>query len=46
MIINVCTPNPCFNGGVCVANPNVQSGLYQCNCQNGYVGPRCEYCKC
>ncbi|CAF4390663.1 unnamed protein product, partial [Rotaria sordida] len=44
-IINVCTPNPCFNNGICVRSSNIRDGTYECNCQNGYVGTRCEYGK-
>lgn len=45
LTINVCTPNPCLNGGVCVRSTNVSDGTYQCQCSNGYIGGKCEYCK-
>lgn len=45
LIINVCTPNPCFNDGTCVRSLNILDGTYQCHCQNGFIGTRCEYCE-
>ena len=29
---------PCEQGGTCVNTP----GSFQCNCSNGFTGPRCE----
>lgn len=38
--LNYCTNHkPCKNGGTCT---NTGSGLYTCNCSNGYVGKNCE----
>ena len=36
---SACARQPCKNGGGCV---DVGSGLYQCRCQPGYSGSRCE----
>ncbi|CAF4416809.1 unnamed protein product, partial [Adineta steineri] len=36
---DVCTPNPCLNGGTCMSN-NV--GGFTCQCPQGYSGQRCE----
>ena len=36
---DVCTPNPCLNGGVCVSNGY---GGFTCQCRPGFSGQRCE----
>ncbi|NWW86530.1 VWA2 protein, partial [Rhynochetos jubatus] len=35
--VNLCKPNPCMNGGVCILGP----GSYRCECR-GWEGPHCE----
>ncbi|XP_056386127.1 von Willebrand factor A domain-containing protein 2 [Hyla sarda] len=35
--VDLCKPNPCMNGGVCVLGP----GSYRCEC-DGWDGPHCE----
>ncbi|XP_073412715.1 von Willebrand factor A domain-containing protein 2 [Dendrobates tinctorius] len=35
--VNLCLPNPCMNGGVCV----LQHGSYRCEC-DGWEGPHCD----
>ena len=39
--INDCSPNPCFNGAVCIDGIN----RYTCNCAAGYTGVNCETSK-
>ncbi len=36
---DACTPNPCLNGGQCIANGY---GGFTCQCSPGYSGQRCE----
>ena len=36
---DVCTPNPCLNGGACMSNAY---GGFTCQCPPGYSGQRCE----
>ncbi|XP_056627020.1 von Willebrand factor A domain-containing protein 2 isoform X2 [Triplophysa dalaica] len=35
--VNLCSPNPCMNDGVC----ELSNGSYRCECQ-GWKGPHCE----
>ncbi|XP_073540758.1 von Willebrand factor A domain-containing protein 2 [Phyllobates terribilis] len=35
--VNLCLPNPCMNGGVCV----LRHGSYRCEC-DGWEGPHCD----
>uniref|UniRef100_A0A672KRU9 von Willebrand factor A domain containing 2 n=1 Tax=Sinocyclocheilus grahami TaxID=75366 RepID=A0A672KRU9_SINGR len=35
--VNLCSPNPCMNDGICV----LLNGSYRCECQ-GWKGPHCE----
>ncbi|XP_069837861.1 von Willebrand factor A domain-containing protein 2 [Dendropsophus ebraccatus] len=35
--VDLCKPNPCMNGGVCILGP----GSYRCEC-DGWDGPHCE----
>jgi hypothetical protein len=35
-----CSPNPCLNGGACLASPNGEVG---CLCVFGFTGDRCEF---
>jgi hypothetical protein len=37
-----CVPNPCRNGGTCVANVTTSSQLVVCNCTDGFDGEKCE----
>ena len=37
MLTGVCSPNPCFNGGICSQNGNT----FVCQCVNGYTGTTC-----
>lgn len=39
---NVCLPNPCFNGGLCVT---VGAFGYRCICPSGFHPPRCTGAK-
>ena len=39
---NPCTPNYCFNGGLCKPDEN---GNAMCICQPGYEGDHCETSK-
>ena len=39
--IDVCTPNPCQNGGTCVHGINYTT-TYICECDVGYVGQNCS----
>ena len=43
LMTNICTPNPCLNNGVCIRDSNMLT--YRCQCSNGYIGARCEYCE-
>jgi hypothetical protein len=43
LTINVCTPNPCLNNGICITSLDMEP--YRCECQYGYIGTRCEYGK-
>ena len=36
--VNECNGSPCLNAGVCINT----AGDYQCVCQNGFTGNRCE----
>jgi Mg-chelatase subunit ChlD len=36
--VNECASSPCQNGGQCLALPQ----MYQCRCNQGYSGERCE----
>lgn len=36
--VNPCSPNPCWNGGLCSAN----GSSYTCSCQQGFSGQKCE----
>ncbi|PIK61425.1 putative fibropellin-1 isoform X2 [Apostichopus japonicus] len=35
-----CSPNPCLNGGLCLASSPT---TVTCQCSIGFVGPRCQY---
>ncbi|XP_047183602.1 von Willebrand factor A domain-containing protein 2 isoform X1 [Scophthalmus maximus] len=35
--VNLCSPNPCMNDGVCI----LSGGSFRCQCQ-GFEGPHCE----
>ena len=35
---DVCTPNPCMNGGMCMPNG---FGGFSCQCQAGFSGQTC-----
>ena len=39
IIIGVCDPNPCFNGGVCSVS---HEGKFNCTCPAGFGGDKCE----
>ncbi|CAF0847974.1 unnamed protein product [Brachionus calyciflorus] len=39
--LNVCTLNPCFNSGICVAS--IDNLTFTCNCPNGFTGQFCEF---
>ena len=38
--IDVCTPNPCQNGGTCLASSDSLS--YTCKCSTGFSGFNCQ----
>ena len=38
VVSDLCSPNPCKNGGLCIA----EDGAFSCACSGtGYVGPTC-----
>ena len=37
---DLCAPNPCSNGGTCVAN----GGSLKCSCRLGFTGDLCQIC--
>ena len=36
---NECSSFPCIHGGSC---SEAEIGFYQCDCQSGFAGTRCE----
>ena len=41
---SLCEPNPCLNGGVCVASQSGQQS-FTCNCPFGFEGNLCQRSK-
>ena len=37
---DLCAPNPCSNGGTCVAS----GGNIKCSCRLGFAGDLCQIC--
>ena len=38
---DICSPNPCENGGECI--PTYGGHYYECSCRSNYGGQNCEY---
>ena len=41
VISDICSPNPCYNGGTC----SISHGKVECHCPDGYDGDHCESSK-
>lgn len=40
--INICSSNPCLNGGICSPTYDDQDESYSCQCKEGFGGKNCQ----
>ena len=39
--VDICRKSPCSRHGVC--KPEIEKGIYKCDCQKGFLGEKCQH---